>query len=86
METHSGVGGGEGHDGGDVSKEQKTLSLTGLWRSSEISEGNTTEREKKTKTPTEYRPNCNSQQRSSPEAYFCHKQAGAEQGGTGCIT
>ena len=82
METRPGEV-GEGHEGGDVSKEQKTLSLTRLWEFRNLRGQHN--RGKKRKTPTEYRPNCNSQQRSSPEAYICHKQAGAEQGGTGCI-
>ena len=30
-------------------------------------------------------PNCNSQQRSSPDALFHHQQAGAGQGGAGCV-
>ena len=30
-------------------------------------------------------PNCNSQQRSSPDAGVHHQQVGAEQGGAGCI-
>ena len=30
-------------------------------------------------------PNCNCQQRRSPDAHVCHQQEGAEQGGTGCI-
>ena len=37
------------------------------------------------KEPTDYTPNCNSQQRSSPEAPVHHQQAGAEQGGMGCM-
>ena len=44
--------------------------------------------EKKKKKPTEYVPNCNSQQRSSPEVaqmWICHQRAGAEQGGVGGI-
>ena len=35
--------------------------------------------------PTDYVPNGNSQQRSSPDACIHHQQAGAEQGGSGCI-
>ena len=33
----------------------------------------------------EYSPNCNSQWRSSPDARVHHQQAGAEQGGVGCM-
>ena len=42
------------------------------------------ERGKKQKT-TEYAPNCNSQQRGSPEACVCQQLAGAEQGGAGSM-
>ena len=49
-----------------------------------ISERNITRRGKKKKT-TEYAPNCNSQQRSSPDAGLHHQQAGAGQGGVGCM-
>ena len=41
--------------------------------------------EKINNKPTDYRPSCNSQRRSSPDACVCHQQAGAEQGGAGCI-
>ena len=41
-------------------------------------------REEKRK-PTEYVPNLNSQQRSSPEAHVCQQRAGAEQGGADCM-
>ena len=37
------------------------------------------------KTPTDYVPNHNSQQRSSPDTRVHHQQAGAEQGGMGCM-
>ena len=37
-----------------------------------------------THTHTEYAPNCNSQQRSSPDAHVGHQWVGAGQGGTGC--
>ena len=37
------------------------------------------------KKTTEYTPNLNSQQRSSPEAGIYHQRAGAGWGGTGCI-
>ena len=50
-----------------------------------ISEGNITGRGKKKKTPTEYAPNCNCQQRSSPEACLRHQRVGAGQGGAGCM-
>ena len=50
----------------------------------EISESSITWRKKIIK-PTDCTPNCNSQQRSSPDAHFRHQQAGAEQGGMGCI-
>ena len=44
-------------------------------------------REEKNKkiNPTDYAPYHNSQQRSSPDAHIHHQQAGAEQGGAGCI-
>ena len=42
------------------------------------------EGEKKKQT-TEYTPNCNTQQRSSPDAHVCHQRAGSGQGGTGCM-
>ena len=41
--------------------------------------------EKKKKNTTEYAPNHNCQQRSSPDAHLCHQQVGAGQGGTGCM-
>ena len=47
-----------------------------------ISEGNITGRKKKKKKEL---PNCNSQQRSIPDALFHYQQAGAEQGGEGCV-
>ena len=37
------------------------------------------------KKATGYVPNYNSQQRSIPDASIHHQQAGAEQGGAGCI-
>ena len=37
------------------------------------------------KTPTDYAPNCNSQWGSSPDAFVHQQQAGAEQGGVGCM-
>ena len=37
------------------------------------------------KNPTDYAPNCNSQWRSSPNAHVHQQQAGAKQGGTGCM-
>ena len=37
------------------------------------------------KTPTDYVPNHNSQQRSSPDTHVHHQQAGAEQGVMGCM-
>ena len=42
-------------------------------------------KKKNTHTHTEYAANCNSQQRSSPDARVGHKQPGAGQGGTGCM-
>ena len=42
-------------------------------------------REEKTKQNTEYAPNHNCQQRSSPDARLCHQQVGAGQGGAGCM-
>ena len=50
-----------------------------------ISEGNITGRKKKKKNPMGYVPNCNCQQRSSPDAWVHHQRAGPGQGGTGCI-
>jgi len=52
-----------------------------------ILEGNISGRGKKQKKkkPTEYVPNHNSQQRSSPDARLCHQWARAEQGGVGCM-
>ena len=41
--------------------------------------------EEKKKNNTEYTPNCNCQERSSPEACLCHQRIGAGQGGVGCI-
>ena len=38
-------------------------------------------KKKKIHTHIEYAPNCNSQQRSSPDACICYQQARAEQGG-----
>ena len=56
-------------------------SIGGCVGSFGISEDNITGRKKK--NPTEYTPNCNSQQRSSPDALICHQQARTEQGGVG---
>ena len=66
-----------------VSKQQETLS-GGSVGSFGISEGNITRRGRK-KNPTEYAPNHNSQQRTSPDAPVRHQRAWAGQGGTGCI-
>ena len=35
--------------------------------------------------PTDYASNCNSLQRSSPDACIRHQPVGAEQGGVGCM-
>ena len=51
---------------GEVSKQLETLSKVDLW-------GHNWEKEKKKKKPTEYAPNCNCQQRSSPDAHI-HQQ------------
>ena len=37
------------------------------------------------KKSTVYAPNRNSQWRSSPDVCVCHQQAGAKQGGMGCM-
>ena len=37
------------------------------------------------KKSTDYAPNRNSQQKSSPDAHVCQQRAGAEQGGAGCM-
>ena len=47
--------------------------------------GQHNQEEKKKIPTTDYTPNHNSQRRSSPDAPICHQQAGAEQGGAGCI-
>ena len=47
--------------------------------------GNITGRGRKKKKNTEYMPNRNCQWRSGPEAFVCHQQAGAGQGGAGSI-
>ena len=40
---------------------------------------------KKKQKPTDYMPNHNSQQRSSPDARICQQRARAEQVGAGCM-
>ena len=42
------------------------------------------EKKKKKENPTEYIPNCNSQQRSSPDAHICQQRAGAGREGACC--
>ena len=74
---------GGSHEGGEVSKQQKTLSLVGLWEFWNLrGQHNWEEKEKK---PTEYTPNHNSQWRSSPDAHVHHQRVGARQGGMGCM-
>ena len=81
METRSGEG---------VMKEEKFLNTrkaSHQWVCGEFWNPrvqNNLEEKKKTK-PTNYTPNHNSQQRSSPDAHIGHQQAGAEQGGASCM-
>ena len=60
-------------------------SLADLLGSFGISEGNITGEEGRGIQPTEYAPNCNCQQRSSPEACLRHQRVGAGQGGASCM-
>ena len=82
METYP----GESLERQEVYKEQEILSPEGLWgvleswKATYLGEG-----KNKQKNPTEYVPNHNSQQRSSPDARLCHQWARAEQGGVGCM-
>ena len=81
MKTHS----RESRKRGEVAKHQETLSLVGLWGVLESQRATKPGGKNKLIKPTDYAPNCNSQQKRSPDARICHQQVGAEQGGVGCI-
>ena len=81
METHPGKG---------VLKEEKfpnTRKPSHQWVCGEFwnLRGQHNREGKKKQKPTDYMPNHNSQQRSSPDAVIHHQKAGTEQGARGSI-
>ena len=81
METHPGEG---------VAKEEKfpnSRKPSHRWVSGEFwnLRGQHNQEKEKKRKPTEYTPNHNCQQKSTPDARICHQQVGAGQGGASCM-
>ena len=72
---------GGNREGGEVSRQQEAFSQVGLWGVLESQRAT----EPGGKNSTEYVPNHDSQQRSSPDARVWHQQVGAGWGGSGCM-